>query len=56
MVDPERKEPVKQPPTSVEEEFSALGMMVEAMKKLDRDAQARVLRYLKERFGVYVGD
>lgn len=42
------------PPTSVEEEFSALGMMIEAMEKLDKDARSRVLTYLKERFEVYL--
>jgi hypothetical protein len=48
--------PSKPPATTVEEEWLALHQMLEAMKRLDREAQSRVMRYLKDRFSVYLSD
>jgi hypothetical protein len=45
-----KPKPAKVKPTSVQEEVTHLGVMVNLMKQMDREAQTRVLKYLNDRF------
>lgn len=57
MVDQSKKpeQPPKPPPTEVGIELAALSECVAALQKIDKEAQQRVLSYVKARFGIYLG-
>lgn len=41
--------------TSASDEVKVLIAIVEALEPLDRDARQRIIRYMIDRFGIYVG-
>jgi hypothetical protein len=48
-------EAAEQRRSTIEEEIEALGLCLERIGSLDTDAQTRVVRYLKDRLGLYLG-
>lgn len=55
MVDKTATTATKPPPTSIETELEAMQEMLAALKKLDRESQQRVMRYLRDRLDLYLG-
>lgn len=45
----------KPPPTDIETELAAMQEMMTALRRLDRESQQRVMRYLRDRLDLYLG-
>lgn len=52
---PEKETQPKPPPTDIETEMVAMQEMMTALRRLDKESQQRVMRYLRDRLAIYLG-